>query len=429
MIAPAFFTTTIAVKLFNVFLRSSSLLAKFGLILFLSKYLPLEDVGYYGVFAATIVYGVSLVGLEFYTYSTRELLSKEEAHWKNIINNSICFYLFTYIVILPTTFIIFYLDFLPLKFAIYFYPILIFEHVSLELNRLYIALSKNILASFLIFFRTSFWVAVLLPCIILFPEFRNIEVVLIFWCGGAFISCLLGLRLFVQFKSNLKSKTYFILEKANYYWALRGVKYSIFIFLSSQAVILIYTLDKYYLKNFSGLELVSAYILFLGISNALISFLESAVFVFYYPRLISAFAEKDQVSFDKDSSQMKLQVLLLSLLYCILVYLLVPILLSWINKDIYVDNISILVLLLCASGAKALGMTPHYLLYATRNDKFNNWSNFTSLIIFMVSLEILSIYIENKIYVVAYSLTITFVCQLIFKAICWRKAKDSCFNY
>ena len=61
-------------KLINIFLRGSTLLSRVILFLFIAKYLEPNQVGLFGLVLASIYLSVYAVGLEFYVYSTRELL-------------------------------------------------------------------------------------------------------------------------------------------------------------------------------------------------------------------------------------------------------------------------------------------------------------------------------------------------------------------
>ena len=74
------------VNLFNVFLRSLTLFAKFSLILILAKFLSANDLASYGIIYATIIYSLYVIGLDFYIYSTREYVNNLEQR-KKIIEN------------------------------------------------------------------------------------------------------------------------------------------------------------------------------------------------------------------------------------------------------------------------------------------------------------------------------------------------------
>jgi len=97
----------LAFRALNITLRSASLLGKFTLIFFLVKYLKPEDVGLYGLIAATITYGLYPLGLEFYLYNIREIIKSDDSQKSGLIKNQIALYLFTYTFILPLFLFIF----------------------------------------------------------------------------------------------------------------------------------------------------------------------------------------------------------------------------------------------------------------------------------------------------------------------------------
>ena len=65
---------TNSARLLNLGLRSATLGTRFLFIFFLAKYLDPASVGYYGIFTATLGYAIYFVGLDFYTYVSREIV-------------------------------------------------------------------------------------------------------------------------------------------------------------------------------------------------------------------------------------------------------------------------------------------------------------------------------------------------------------------
>jgi hypothetical protein len=74
-------------RIFNLLIRGISTLSKFALVMSMAKFLTLEEVGTYGLLAATISLSVILIGGEFYTYSQREMLSVDLKKWPSILKN------------------------------------------------------------------------------------------------------------------------------------------------------------------------------------------------------------------------------------------------------------------------------------------------------------------------------------------------------
>ncbi|MGN6620788.1 MAG: hypothetical protein ACTHKR_06965, partial [Sphingomonas sp.] len=58
----------------NVVLRFGTLGVRFIFVFFLAKYLDASSVGYYGLFTATITYALYFVGLDYYVFTSREIV-------------------------------------------------------------------------------------------------------------------------------------------------------------------------------------------------------------------------------------------------------------------------------------------------------------------------------------------------------------------
>ncbi len=88
-------------KLVNVGLRSATLASRFLFIFFLAKFLTPAEVGYYGIFTATVGYALYFVGLDFYVYTTREILKAEEAQRGTILTAHVLLSVSLYIIFVP----------------------------------------------------------------------------------------------------------------------------------------------------------------------------------------------------------------------------------------------------------------------------------------------------------------------------------------
>src|SRR5690606_27760460 len=100
-------------------------------------------VGLYGLLAATIAYALYPIGLDFYAYSTREILRVDRGQWGGMLRNHGALALVLYSVVLPLLLLVFAMGFLPWTLAPWFYILLILEHLNQELSRLLVAVTKQ----------------------------------------------------------------------------------------------------------------------------------------------------------------------------------------------------------------------------------------------------------------------------------------------
>ncbi|MDR8236477.1 hypothetical protein FPK75_25045, partial [Acinetobacter baumannii] len=67
-------------------------------------------------------------------------------------------------------------------------------------------------------------------------------------------------------------------------WLKSGLKICIPLLISTLILRAITTVDRLWLEQLEGLKVIAAYSLFIGLTNAIISFLETEVFSFIYPK-------------------------------------------------------------------------------------------------------------------------------------------------
>ena len=176
-------------KFINIFLRGSTLLSRVILFLFMAKYLEPNQVGLFGLVLASIYLSVYAVGLEFYVYSTRELLRYNKSNpvavgagtSGHFLKSQCVLHIILYFLTFPLLLTLFIFKFLPWNFVVLFFLILFLEHITTELVRLLITLNKQISSSIVLFFKSGFWCIVISILIIFVKEFRTLEYILLSW--------------------------------------------------------------------------------------------------------------------------------------------------------------------------------------------------------------------------------------------------------
>ena len=75
------------IRLINVALRGTTLASKFLLIFFLAKFLEPKQLGLYGLLTVTIGYALYLLGFDFYTFTTREIIKLKRHEWGGLLKD------------------------------------------------------------------------------------------------------------------------------------------------------------------------------------------------------------------------------------------------------------------------------------------------------------------------------------------------------
>lgn len=391
--------------LINLSIRALTLLGKFILLFFMAKFLTLAEVGIYGLLVVLISYSLYAVGFDFYTYSTREIISLKKDEWGGVIKKQGQLILGSYLVVLPIIIII-CSSFISAEWLIFLAVLIVLEHLNQEMMRLLIVDNKAVLANNLLFIRSGLWCYVVILLMFSHIIDANLSNVLLFWMVFNSVALFIGIFYFFQDIHFRNSK------KLSNQWLINGLKICLPLLFSTLIVRAITTLDRIWLEKLEGLEVIAVYALFVGLTNSLISFLETGVFSFIYPKLI---AERDSPqNFKNLIKKMTIQASILIAVISSGLSIFLPFLLKWVNKETYFAYYNIFYLILIANIFYCLSMIPHYILYAKSKDSKIVLSHIFSLIVFVISTLII---VYNQMPVaVAYGLLCTFVFMFFIKS-------------
>ncbi|WP_181296617.1 lipopolysaccharide biosynthesis protein [Pseudomonas sp. Q2-TVG4-2] len=395
-------------RLINVALRGMTLASKFLLIFFLARFLEPEELGLYGLLTATIGYALYLLGFDFYAFTTRELLKRERSEWGGLLKDQGVLYVGLYSLFLPLLCLIFLKGLLPWRLAGWFFTLLVLEHLSQELIRLLVAISEQLLASLVLFLRSGIWALAVTGLMLIEHESRTLDIVVGAWTLGGVFAVLLGIINIAQLKIGGWHRP------IDWRWIGKGLKIAIPLLIATLAIRGLFTLDRYWFEALAGLDVLGAYVLFMGFSNALMSFLDAGVFAFSYPGLITAHSRQDATAFRHGVRKLLLQTLVLSIAFAVIALLLIGPLLQWLNRPLYIEQQGLFPWLLLATVLYAVGMVPHYALYAQGHDRPIIQSHIASLLIFIPATWLFSLY--STLLAVPLGLSAAFTLILLWKS-------------
>lgn len=404
-------------RLLNLGLRGITLISKFILIFFIARFLEPQAVGLYGLVVVTIAYSLYLVGFDFYTYSTRDLLKHDRQVWGKYLKSQGAFFGVMYLLVLPASLLLFAFDLLPWSIAIWFLLLLVMEHISQEMNRLLIVLSEQIAASLVLFLRSGAWCLVAIGWMWLVPEKRTLSTVFECWAAGNLLA--IGLGAWRCTKLNAVGWK----QGIDWQWIRRGVKVAIPLLIGTLALRGVYTIDRYWFEALVSLEVLGAYVLFIGMCNALMSFLDAGVFMYSYPALIQKHNASDGVGFQQEMKRLWLLTSAFSLFFVVASVIAMPWILSWLDRPVYTEHQQLFWWLLASMMLYAIGMVPHYGLYATGKDKPIVKSHILGLVVFVPAVWVLSRY--DAYLAVPASLVIVFFIIFVFKSFVYMRLKKA----
>lgn len=371
-------------RILNMVLRTATLGARFVFVFFLAKYLDPQSVGYYGLFTATVGYFLYLVGLDFYTYTTREILKASPEQRGQMLKGQAALSVLLYAIVVPLAVWVLPQAHWPGELLLWFFPILVFEHLNQEISRLLVALSEQITASLILFMRQGSWALAIVGLMAVDADMRQLQAVMACWLAAGVIAALLGLLKIRQLRMGGWSLP------VNWAWVKKGAMVSLAFLLATLALRGVQTIDRYWLQSLTSIEVVGAYVLFLSIAGTLMVFLDAGVFAFAYPELIALHHQQQHAQAHRKVKQLLVYILLAAVAFSAISWLLLPYLLQWINKPLYTESMELYPWLLLATVINALGMAPHYALYAQGRDRIIIGSHIAAMVVFAIAVWLLA---------------------------------------
>lgn len=377
----------------------------------LAKYLDPALVGYYGLFVAAVGYSLYIVGLDFYTYATREIIKTPNEARGLLIKSQVALSGCLYLLFLPVAIFLLQHSGWPEYLLYWFFPILVLEHFNQELSRLLVALSKPVAASIVLFFRQGSWALLVFALFFWNPASRHLQSLMALWAGAGVAAAWIGVRTLGQLQMGGWRGA------LDWRWIRNGIAVSFTFLMATLALRGIQTFDRYWLEALGGVEIVGAYVLYFGVASALLGFLDAGVFAFSYPELIKLHHSRSEAKARLVIKRMLIYTLLFSIIFSVVSWLLIPILLSWIDRSVYSNSVEIFPWLMLAMVIHAFSMIPHYGLYAKSRDMPIILSHLIGLAAFILFTWILSS--SLSVLAVPIGLLISFTVILVWKTLAY----------
>lgn len=403
------YKSEVIIRLLNVSLRGVTLLSKFLLVFVMAKYLPPSILGMYGLLVVTIAYSMYPLGFEFYTFSSRELVQTDIRERAQKLKNQASLHLVLYVFIMPFLLLLFYYGLLPWSLAPFFFLLVALEHLNQEAMRLLIALQYQLISSVALFFRQGIWALIFVVLMFLYPEFRKLEYLLIGWIiGGFFALCLSASVLLKISETQWRS-----LKKTEWDWVWNGVRVALPLFVATLSLNFITTADRYWFADLQGDNNLGAYVFYISITSAMVTFMDAGIFSFLYPKLLTYNAQNNKLRFVVTIRNMFLQVTAISVLFIMISIFLSEWFFSILGESVYTRNIGIFYVLVFMVLLQVFGYIPHYGLYAKGQDKQIVISSVVSVPLFILSVYLIAQY--NSMYAIPIGLCIVYGFILIYK--------------
>ena len=323
--------------------------------------MSLSELGIYSLFFTIITLSYILIGYDYYTYSTREILTKDYRSKALMVRDQFIFHLLTYVIVLPLLYSIFLFNIIPQSYLFLFYTILVCEHLSQECFRLFTTLSKPLIANLIFFIKSSSWVYIILLISGLGLFDLTLKHILIMWNVGVFLSVLVSLFYIKTLHLGAINKP------VNWKWIKRGIVISTPFFISTIAQKVIEFSNRFFIDQYLTKDAVGIYAFYSNIANSMLTITYTAVIMIIYPKLIEYY-DKDIAIYKEYEKKLWVYTFISSIIYIGVIFIIISPLLSFLGEKDLSEHISILWILLPGTAIYMLSFVPHYNLYVKHKD-------------------------------------------------------------
>lgn len=360
-------------------IRGAGLVAKFLLVLCLVRYFQPSELGLYGIVAAMVAYALFFLGMEFYNYTSRTLVGASPRDQVIIIRDQFILYALTFCALSPLFYLLFYHHVLPYSICFLFFILVIAEHVSNELMRVLIVLSRPYLANVVFFLRQGLWIIVLLPLFYFVPASREFSAVFIAWIAGALLSIVVA-------GVGLYQLPWRCMWQAPIQWLrlMHGLNVSRPFMISAFCALSMLYIERFFVNYYCGLDAVGIYTFYAGLSLTLHNLVNTGVSKMRLAHLLAAWKQHDMPQFQHESVRMLKDTTLFVLVFAALSVCLIYPFINLIGKSVYLSQVPIFYCLLFGAACRSIADVPLYTLYAQHNDRLLLSINFAAFCIMIL---------------------------------------------
>lgn len=383
--------------------------SRFLLIFVLAILLEPAELGLFGLMLATVSFSILVIGADYYIYSQRELLARPPEQWSFVIQHQIKAQVILYGVLLPLQLLIFLFGFLDWQYAAWYFVLLITEHIAQEINRLLVAMHKQLIASWVLFIRWGSWVFVIVPVMYFSPEMRNLQALYMAWLVGGLFAILVGITAIHKVLPNWQKSA------TDIKWLNQGFKVGGLFLLSTLCFKGLLTFDRYVVEALSSTEILGVYVFYIGLVVGAYAVLDPAVFSFVYPRMLQSYQMQDKQNYQKAYKELVILTVSISVALAIFIWGVAPYIINWVDRPIYTEYLGDFSTLILVGFVFSVGYIPHYALYAMKGDKWIVLAHISSLMVFFFMLW--GLQFENGIQTVGVALLAAFAWMVLIKTI------------
>lgn len=373
----------------SVSLRAFGLAGRFLLYISLGYFLSPDDLGRFGIIAATLTFMVYILGADFYIVANRELCIVPEAQRAAVIKRSAPVFSGTYVLSVPILVWLFYMGYLPVEMAHLVILALVLEHLGQEIYRILIALQRPVLASLSIFLRLGAWAFAISLLMAFDASLRTLETVMLAWVLGALAALAVGLGTIIRLPA---SGWRAAIDMA---WVRQGLKIALPFLLATLSLRSLGTFDRMIMSGLTSEATVGAYVLYAGIGASIPALIDAALISFAMPSLIRWANTGEAAAYDAAFRQLRRRCYIATGLLSCGAGLAIVLVAFLFDHPIYRDNLDMAFIVLLAFAISSVTAVYNLDLYAHHRDRSIILSHIAGVAMFFLAVLLLQTVLER----------------------------------
>ncbi|WP_024343051.1 polysaccharide biosynthesis C-terminal domain-containing protein [Bradyrhizobium japonicum] len=344
-------------------LRALTLASRFLLSLLLARMLSPAEMGQYGLLTAALAFALLAVGLEFYSYTLRELVPATPERRARIIADQMVLGTAALVAVGIAIAVAIAAGSFPARLAPWFILILVTEHVSLEATRILIITWRPVRAYIGVFLRGGIWVYAIAVLMLAAPSTRTLETVMVWWALGGVAA--------IAFSAFSLSELPWR-ELGGYRPDFKNIREGLWVarpfMLTAAGALVISYVDRFVIDAFVGRDALGIYTFYSTILIGLLS-LGGSVSHQFLPKVIAGYAA------GRNAYRTALRSFFWSMLALVCATMILSAfamgpMLALLGLSTYAASIGVFYAMLPGIFLRMLADVPSYALYAARSDKY-----------------------------------------------------------
>lgn len=395
----------------NSFVRLSSVGLRALLTLSMAIWLPPSELGLYAIVAATLTLTTYFYGLDFQTFSMRELSTGDLAGARFRVRDQFMMLLVIYTAGGAITAVLLRQFGLRPTLIGVVVPMAVLQHATLEFYRILTRLGRTISGTVVLLIRDAAWVPLCLLTKFATGEL-TLTAVLLFWLAGSVVSVIYGGGLLFRWLPASERRS---IDLA---WLAAGLRTGLRMLSGTLAVVALFSVDRMIFAKLNSPDQLGAYAFFALGCASVQGLFETAILPSFWAPLLQAKKDGDNAAYRHAEEKLNRACLVASVAGGAVTAILLVILAWLLPNRAYAENLHLLYYLVAAYSLLTLTNIPHYRLFAARRDSLIVSANVATFVIFVALIPVFVSFDRST----AVPLALALACAVLF-ALKWIMAR------